>query len=764
MNTLGRGFRLLALASIAFGIGSCGLPVRVGVEHARAAQHGNPAPVVQASAPQLRVFTSRPAEGAVSVAVPAVAVAPVVVAQAPVVQVPVVQVPVVQAPVAPPPPPALSVLTLPPVPQPVGPDDVVGARLEAKGAIRRQIVTFGQVFARGRVPRGSTVVAHAASGPLPTQLDVKTTHPDGSVRMGVVSIQTAAPVDVTLRRAAIRPTDALVNLGELAGRYDARVRLTIHGTGEPARHDFDLAGLLSKALLTGQVSFWLHGPLATEGRIEVPVTGSMRLVADVRAHADGSVMTDIQFNNDIAMRPVGGALLYDATIIADGKIVLNEQDIRHFQYQTWHRVVWSKEPPSVHVVRDTAALARAGAVQNYDLSTGVSADLVARLAAAMAGPGYGILGNAGLTRYMGTTGGRPEIGATTQSNTVWLMTQHPDAERHALAQADAAGSVPWHFYDADARTYVNANRYPKLWIDYRGGRWDTMPLTQAPDPEKSGWIPDNAHQPALSYVLYILTGSRYRLDQMEAQANFAILSQSPGFRGGHKAIVVNIVEQVRGRAWAFRAIDEIAFVAPDDAPLRLFYQGSVRYCIEYLQAETRWRTIGEAHGYIGDPPQDHPGGAGTAPWQQDFLANVLAMSALRGTEGAREIVAWMSNFVAGRFTSADKGFRPNNGTAFGLVLYPLNPRAPFMTWREVEQENIARKQAKDGNELASTDVNTMRIARGALASVVTVTDRPDARQALGWVNANLPGVTAREFQRDPTWNIIPMTGGTALAQ
>ena len=87
-----------------------------------------------------------------------------------------------------------------------------------------------------------------------------------------------------------------------------------------------------------------------------------------------------------------------------------------------------------------------------------------------------------------------------------------------------------------------------------------------------------------------------------------------------------------------------------------------------------------------------------------------------------------------------------------------------MTWREVEQENIARKLAKDGNELASTDVNTMRIARGALASVVTVTDRPDARQALGWVNANLPGVTAREFQRDPTWNITPMTGGTALAR
>ena len=73
MSTLGRGFRLLALASIAFGIGSCGLPVRVGVEHARAAQHGSPAPVVQASAPQPRVFTSRPAEGAISVPVPAAA-------------------------------------------------------------------------------------------------------------------------------------------------------------------------------------------------------------------------------------------------------------------------------------------------------------------------------------------------------------------------------------------------------------------------------------------------------------------------------------------------------------------------------------------------------------------------------------------------------------------------------------------------------------------------------------------------------------------
>lgn len=746
---------LLALAAAVLTVGSCGLPVRVGIEHARA---GSPTPAASPAPPhapphapppgQPRIFVSQPGPNAPADMVRSVAPAPG----------PVVTAQAQTQPQPPPSPPMPRVVTLPPVPQPAGPQDVVGVRLESAGPARRQIVTFGQVFARGQVPRGSTVSAQAGGSALPTQLDIKTTHPDGSVRMGVVSIQTTAPADVMLRRVPAPPPGALVNLGELHGRYDARVRITVHGAGEPLRHDFDLAGLLEKALVTGQVSFWLHGPLVTEGRIEMPVTGSMRLIADIRAFADGPVLTDIQFNNDIAYPGEGGELLYDATIIANGKTVLHEQDIRHYRYQTWHREVWSGAAPSIHVVRDPRALARAGAIYNYDVAAGVDAGLLAGMTRQMNGPGFGILGNAGVTKYMPMTGGRADIGPTTQANTVWLMTQHPDAERYALAQADAAGSVPWHFHDRNARTYVSAIQHPKLWIDGRGGRWGTVGLPELPDDTRNGWSVDSAHQPDLSYVPYILTGSRYRYDQLEAQATFSILIISPDYRQGDKAMIVPHSGQVRGNAWTYRVIDHAAFIAPDSAPLRGYFQASIRNSIAFLRAEMPTRTIGEIFGtMIGDRRPAPDGTRTIAPWEQDFMATVLSLSAMRGVDGARETADWMANFVAGRFTSEAKGFRPNNGITFDMIVTTGTPPVPYLTWREIEAINIQRGLAKDGTEPVHTDRNIMRIARGTMAALVNATNRPEAVKAFEWTSTNLPGTTAAQFLVDPSWNIVPFS-------
>lgn len=750
---------LLGLVVAVFAVGGCGLPVRVGIEHARAGTTARPPAIPAASAVpplgQPRLFVSQPGPNAPADMARSVPPAPESIVTAQVQQ----AQPSQAQPPPPPSPPLPQIVTLPPVPRPSAPHDIVGVRLEAKGPIRRQVVIFGQVFAPGQVPRGSSVVAHVGNAALPTQLDIKTTHPDGSARMGVVSIHTAAPADVMLRRVPRPPAGALVNLGELKGRYNARVRITVHGAGEPLRHDFDLAGLLEKALVTGQVSFWLHGLLVTEGRIEMPVTGSMRLVADIRAFVDGSVMTDIQFNNDIAYPGEGGELLYDTAIIADGKTVLDEQDIRHYRYQTWHREVWSGPLPSVHIVRDPTALARAGAIYNYDVAAGVDAGLLAGMTRQMSGAGFGILGNAGLAMYMPMTGGRSDIGPTTQANTVWLMTQHPEAERYALAQADAAGSIPWHFHDRNTRTYVSAIQHPKLWIDGRGGRWGTVGPPELPDEKRNGWSVDNAHQPDLSYVPYILTGSRYRYDQLEAQATYSVLLYPPGNRGYDKAIVTPHIGQIRGNAWTYRVIDQAAFVAPDNAPLRGYFQSSVRNSIDFLQGEMRTRTIGETYGTVIGAKYPLPDGTlAVAPWQQDFMATVLSLSAMRGVEGARDVAAWMANFVAGRFTSEAKGFRPNNGIAFDIIVAAGTPPVPYPTWREIEAINILRGFSKDGTELAHTDQNIMRIARGTMAALVNATGRPEAARAFAWTSANLPGTSAAMFLRDPSWNIIPLPG------
>jgi len=724
---------LSALFGIAVILGSCGLPVRVGVEHLRPS--GGEARA--ASVGQPTVFTSRPREGAVS----APSVVPVQ-AQAP------------ATPSTPPSPPVDRLVRAPSLPQPTGPDDLRSVRLEADGGSMRPFVTFGQVFAPGAVPAGSSIVARGRAGPLPTQADIKTTHPDGSARMVVLTVRADGPGDLMLLRTRAPAADPPVALTGLAGRYDLRVALSVRAP-VAADYSIDLGEVLAQALARGTASRWLTGPLVSEARIEAPVTGSLRLVADIRAYADGSVRTDLQFNNDIAMRPDGGALTYDAVVTLNGRPALREQELRHYQYQTWHKELWNAAGTEAHVVHDTPALARAGAVPNYDVSLGVDGGLIGRLGAAAMGKDVGPLGAAGLARYMPTTGGRGEIGITTVGNAAWLMTHHPDARRFALAQADAAGSVPWHFHDADAGMPVSPSRHPRLWVDYRGGRWGTVGLTQPVD-QGSGWTPDTSHQPELSYVAYILTGSRYRYDQLEAQALFSILAQSPDYRRDDKGIVVHTTEQVRGRAWALRAVEQAAFIAPDDARLRGYFRSVVDHNIAHLQNEMRWRTVGEVYGVFGDGVPGNPAKGVSGPWQQDFLASVLGMAAVRGVAGAAELVAWMQNFTAGRFLSGDKGFRPAHGTAFYMAFYPEGGREPYMTWRELEAGNIARNFTKDNADLANNEKVTMRIVRGTLAIVATVTGQPQAMRALDWVHANLPGTTTAEFRRDPTWNIVPM--------
>lgn len=647
------------------------------------------------------------------------------------------------------------VVLLPEVPRPSGPADVVGFKLEHDGAMAPRPVTFGQIFGPGQVARGQTVVARLGGHDVPTQLDVKTSNPDGSARMAVVTVVAGAPASLMLTRVPNGSSPPAIDLGKVAAGLNLTVEMVIHGFSGDTTRQFQIGPLLSEALRQGRVSYWLRGPLVTEARVEVPVMSSLRLTSDVRAYADGSVMADLQFNNDIAMRNVGGKLNYDVTIRASDRTVLRQAKIEHFQYQTWHHQVWTKGEPEVNVVHDTPAMARAGAIHNYDVSTGVRRQILDTQLKAMSGPGYGILGNAGVAMSMGMTGGRPDIGPVTQPNTVWLMTQHHDAARFALAQADAAGSVPWHFYDSDAGTYVSVTKYPKLWNDSRGNVPGISGLTQMPDPA-SKWEPDIPHQPDLSYIPYILTGLRYRLDQLQAQASGTILTVWPVPRREERAIVASSNEQVRGRAWGLRAVNEASFVCPDDAPLRAYFAMSVRNSVDNMLDESHRSTKGAAWGWFKfDHGSNAVEGGVTSPWMQDFVATTLVLMTQQGVPGAREVVRWQSHFLVGRFLAEDQGFHPRNAISYRLNLYAKSQDEPFESWREIEAESIAHGFATDGSSWRKIEFYAQG-ALGALSGIVSATSSPDAERALAWLRANAPHTSAEDWRRDPTFNIIPL--------
>ncbi|MGH7213140.1 MAG: beta strand repeat-containing protein, partial [Acetobacteraceae bacterium] len=316
--------------------------------------------------------------------------------------------------------------------------------------------------------------------------------------------------------------------------YNLVVNLTLHnsdGTTTPVT--INAAQALAAALESGAYSTWLSGPQATQVRIDVPVAGSLHVTMDITDYADGTTSTDVAFNNDIAMSATGGTAVYDATITQNGAVAFQQSAITQYQYTAWDQTFTSNGAPGVNVQHDIAALEKTGLIQNYDLTTGVAtSQITGTETTQLESVGFdSVLGNTGIYKGMPDTGARWDIGTTTEGNALWLMTQNATAAEYALDQANAAGSVPWHMLDPTTGNYLTAAAYPTLWVDPRGGTsvgYRTTALTQPlPTAAQTGWSLDVAHQPDNDYVAYLMTGDRYYLDQLNAQASYDVLSMRP---------------------------------------------------------------------------------------------------------------------------------------------------------------------------------------------------------------------------------------------
>ncbi|MDB5412170.1 MAG: hypothetical protein JWR10_505 [Rubritepida sp.] len=637
------------------------------------------------------------------------------------------------------------------------PGDIVGLVLEGSGAPAGTVTVFGQSFRQGDLPRNALPGARTEDGrPLTVQCDIKTRHPDGSARFAVMAL--AAPALAQGARAGV----VLTREGQATGPLDAAPLLARHraelSIGEQR---MDLIALLRTALADPALRPWQSGPLAIQARVMVPVTGlavtSMRLVADLSVRADGSFWADLWMRNDGAMRAGGGASpAYTLRVTLDGRDALRADIARQHQYTGWGRLLGTGPvPPSVRA--DAAYLADVGAVPRYDLGTGVAPAVLATMGEAARTPGWSApLGNRFIQQDMSGTGGRPDIGPATQSQAAWLMTGDPRAAAFAIGQAEAAGSIPWHFWDG---AWMDTRRWPRLWTDGRGGP-PPGGLLQ-PIAADTGWSLDSAHQPDLSTVPYLLTGRRAFLDEMQAQASWSVLGQWTGTRGTPDrpglAEGVNIIRgtQVRGAAWSLRQLDGAAWASPDDDAMVPWLRATAGANWAWLRAQLpAWTaTQGEAHGWI-------PGEYGTPgllpPWQQDYFASTAAAAARRGNADAGAVLAWMGNFLVGRFLADRRGFPRNDGAAYLLAIRADgNAGAPFRSWAEIGQATRARGLS-NGDGWSKTGGDYAQLALASLAMLSDATGGGEARVAWQWLRASgAPFISQDAFRRDPIFNIVP---------
>jgi len=648
------------------------------------------------------------------------------------------------------------------------PGDIVGLAFQNAGAAALEggITTFGQVFQAGDLPAGGGLVARIGGVEVAVQMDVKTRHEDGSVKMAILSVErpdlaAGQQVDVVLHRGEAAATAPAVDLAAVASGHSFVVDLAI--TGRPAMQ-IDVLAALRQALADGTASVWQEGALASQARVDVLIPGtSMRLVFDVTAFASGEIAVEAQFNNDRTMEAVGGRVNYSMTATLDGEVV-RQETVSQAQYQNWHTSFASGATDGgqglgkatagwLNIRQDIGYWQETGAVPDYDTTIGVSDTLLSNYGrwAANDVNWHEPLYNYNIQKQMGAAGGRPDIGLTTQQNAAWLISQDARAANYALGQAEAGSSAPWSYWDEANGTWLNTDNYPKVWADNRAGVGrpgdpTSTGLTQ-PLSGDTGWDLTVSHQPNLSYVPYLMTGERWMLDNLNAQATWSIFFQWSVKNLSDGSIQLVDQTQIRAAAWSLREIAGAAFANPDGSTEQAYFEKITEDNWDYIIANIpRWTAMqGEAHGWLPGLYQDR-----ITPWQQDFFALVAIEAAARGDEKAKIVLDWMSNFLIGRFNAEALGFEARDGASLAIRVADSAGNW-YKTWEQIGAGSAEWGWTNGNDGWQHSNGYYPQLALATLAGLYRVTGNEAAKDAyIKFLSERPPYTDLATQQADPT--------------
>jgi hypothetical protein len=144
--------------------------------------------------------------------------------------------------------------------------------------------------------------------------------------------------------------------------------------------------------------------------------------------------------------------------------------------------------------------------------------------------------------------------------------------------------------------------------------------------------PDNAHQPSIAYVPYLMTGDRYYAEEMAFWANYGMLRTYDG-DGVRGALGVLEDNETRGFAWALRNLSEAAALYPDASPVKAYLSQKVTNNLQWLD------TYAHAQNPTTNPFRilwlgERPDGTQyISMWEQNYLAYAIDRANKLGFSG-----------------------------------------------------------------------------------------------------------------------------------
>jgi hypothetical protein len=520
-------------------------------------------------------------------------------------------------------------------------------------------ISFGQVFKAGDVPAAVYLAARTAGAggvSIPIQVDRKATHLDGSLRHAVVS--TILPSLGANERKTIElvssytpPASGGVRATDLlATSFDAVVSLTVGGTVYSAS---------ARDLLNDASPTWIAGPLVTEWMLSAPVRSgntqhpSLTARFHIRAYTGLSrVRVDVTVENAkvTAVNPdLPSNVSYNASIRIAGAEVYTLSNFTHYHHARWRKIFWwgTGGEPKVHVAHDKAYLIATGAVPSYDQTIAIPdstlQDEASEWASAPKNPGQvGVL-----NPYMPNVGGRADIGHLPRFAARYILTMERPASRARVAKestlghGDLAGSWPIHLRDSatDMPIQITANGGNLYWTGATTG----TPMT-----------PDDAHQPSLAYLPYLVTGDYYYMEEMQFWATWNWVSYAPSLRGYDRGYFSG-GRETRGHAWALRNLGHAAYATPDAHPMKAYFVERVGNALAWYNTNftdnAGANRLGWMSGFAATGDYDPV----WSSFEDDFFTHTVGwLWNLGFGNNARRLLYWKSKYSVGFMT--DPGY------------------------------------------------------------------------------------------------------------
>ncbi len=589
-----------------------------------------------------------------------------------------------------------------------------------------EIITFGQVFARGKIRPQEALSARFGESLQMAQMTPKTLYQDGSVKHAHIALYAPETrksfVQGELIKGAASPKKSDMgwnNSFDLTVQIDGQT-----GSGEAFNTTISLASLDQKT--------WARGPLVTTYLVDQMAGPLLRLRGDLSFYANGAIRTRLTFENHQTFKSGNRDLSYRVKVSNGDTPVMQRAVPLHYRGSNWTEIIWSGALPAWQVQQDPELLRDTAAIPAYDFSYGVARKAINQetsvLVQIQKSISTGPFSPLTISQYMPATGSRPEIGILPRWDAYAFKTMDGAALLNQEKLASVGGAIPWHFEDDKTGAPVRTDQHPAFWAEQRGTQErrgkDRIPQSYFAG-QDGGWTTDLAHKPAMTYGTYLRTADPYFARELAHEGAFAIASVWPEKRRGGTLIIDD--PQLRARAWALRDIGNAAFILPDDAPLKTYFKtaldSNLRALMKTYVLDGTMDKAGETEGYFREKVDKDP--LRISPWQNDFMVIAIGQEALRGSALAGEIIDWTSNFTINRIIG--DGADPQLGIAYALHAYTGQGDNLFSTWSAMI---ISTRTRTDENQTyPNLGDGYLATALASLATTYSVTGKQDALQA-----------------------------------